>query len=193
MAGGRLASGSAPRGDGQGWHERGKESDGSRARAARPHGSSLTRCPHTPNAPMAIDPKFFKEGETEFSVFYPRGYVLAAFPERATADAAVAALRTAGFAGDDVGVIDGADAIARHEDYQDQRTVGDRVRQFFAGLYGDESALLDHLLDLAQRGDAMVLAFAPDDAATTRAASVLKPLGPEVLVKYGTLAVTDLR
>lgn len=142
---------------------------------------------------MAVDPKFFKQGETEFSIFYPRGYVLAAFPERATADAAADALRSAGFAADDVSVTNGADAIARHQDYQDQRTVGDRVRQFFASLYGDESSLLNHLLDLAQRGDAVVLAYAPDDEATDRAASVLRPLAPDVLAKYGPLAVTDLR
>lgn len=141
---------------------------------------------------MSVDPKFFKEGETEFSVFYPKGYVLAAFRDAATAEAAADALRSAGFAEGDVRVTPGADAIARHQEYQDHRSAGDRVRQFFAGLYGDETALLDHVLELAAAGGVMVLAYAPIDEATDRAATVLRPIGPELLVKYGALAVTDL-
>ncbi len=86
---------------------------------------------------MAVDPKLFKEGETEFGVFYPKGYVLAAFPDAATAEAASDALRGSGFADADVRVMPGADAVARNQDVQDHRTVGDRVRQFFAGRYGD--------------------------------------------------------
>lgn len=141
---------------------------------------------------MTVDPKMFKEGETEFSVFYPKGYVLSAFPDGATAEAAADALRGAGFAADDVRVVAGAAAIARHQDFQDHRSVGDRVRQFFAGLYGDESGLLDHLLDLAGRGSVMVLAFAPSDEATDRAVTAVRELAPEVMVKYGTLTVTNL-
>jgi hypothetical protein len=141
---------------------------------------------------MAVDPKFFKEGETEFSVFYPKGYVLAAFPDAATAEAAADALRGSGFDAGDVNVTPGADAIARHREYQDQRTAADRIKQFFAGLYGDESDLLTHLLALAQQGDVMVVAYAPDDERTDRAATVLRPMSPGLLVKYGALAVTDL-
>lgn len=58
---------------------------------------------------MAVDPKFFKEGETS-SVSYPKGYVLAAFPDAATAEAAADALRGSGFDAGDVSVTAGADA-----------------------------------------------------------------------------------
>ena len=34
---------------------------------------------------MTVDPKFFKEGETEFSVSYPKGDVLAVLGGRDTA------------------------------------------------------------------------------------------------------------
>lgn len=141
---------------------------------------------------MAVDPNFFKEGETEFSIFYPKGYVLSVFADRAVADQAAAALRAAGVADDDVRVTTGAEVVARHSTYQDDRTLMDCVRQFFSGLYGDESSMLDDLVARAEQGQVFVLAYAPDDAATSRAAAAERVFGPVILRKYGALAVTDL-
>lgn len=57
---------------------------------------------------MALSSTDFKHGDTEFGIFYPTGYVLAAFPDAAQADRAVAALLAAGFARSDLVVATGA-------------------------------------------------------------------------------------
>ena len=141
---------------------------------------------------MSVDPKFFKEGETSFGIFYPEGYLLSAFPDAATAARAVDALRGAGVAPNDVSVASGAEVLERHEAFTADRGLVDRFRQFVSHLYGDEADMLDGLLGLARRGHTFVLAYAPHDADTTRAADAVRPLGPVVLRKYDALTVTDL-
>ena len=66
------------------------------------------------------------------------------------------------------------------------------MRQFFARLDGDEADMLDDLVARPERGQAFVLAHAPDVAATERVAAAVRPLRPEVLRTYDALTVTDL-
>lgn len=145
----------------------------------------------TDQPPDAQSP--LKDGDTSFGTFYPKHYVLAAYPDDATAGRAGDALRAAGFAADDVVSASGAEVVARSEAETAHQGALTRLREQWSRLYTDGSAESKRLLDLAGQGAAFVLAYAPEEDQTNRAAAALRPLGPEVLRYFGTFTVTDLR
>lgn len=144
-----------------------------------------------PGQPSDAEPPF-KDGAASFGAFYPKHYVLAVFADDATAARAADALRASGFAADDVVEAPGADIVQHAKDARSEQGLLTRLREQWSKLYTDGSAASRQLVDLAGRGAAFVLAYAPEDAQSDRAAGVLRPLGPAVLRHYGTFTVTDL-
>ena len=142
---------------------------------------------------MTLHSADFKHGDTEFGIFYPTGYVLSVFPDAAHADRAVAALLAAGFATDDLVVATGADVLAYSRELRGNLGLFSRFERFVAGFYGDEAALADELVGLAERGHTFVAVHAPDDAAATRVREVVRAFAPVVLRKFDSLTYTDLR
>ena len=136
---------------------------------------------------MAVHAADFKGGDTEFGIFYPTGYVLSVFPDAAHADRAVAALRAAGFATDDLVIATGAEVLV----YSGAEALSATVRALVAGLVADEATLADELVGLAERGHTFVAIHAPDDAATTRAVEAVHALAPVVLRKFDRQTYTD--
>jgi len=141
---------------------------------------------------MALHSADFQGGDTEFGIFYPNGYVLSVFPDAAHADRAVAALRDAGFATNDLVVATGADVIEYSNEMRAHAGLFSRFERFVAGLYGGEATLADELVGLAEEGHMFVAIHAPDDAATTRAAEAVHASAPVVLRKFDPLTFTDL-
>ena len=135
----------------------------------------------------------FKDGDASFGSFYPKHYVLAVYPDDAAAGRAADALRAAGFAPDDLVEVSGGDVLAHEQTAHAHEGVLARLGAQWSRLYTDASAGATQLIDLARQGAGFVLAYAPDDAASGRAADVLRPEDPEVLRYYGTFTVTDLR
>jgi hypothetical protein len=141
---------------------------------------------------MALTSANFKHGDTEFGIFYPTGYVLSVFPDSERADRAIAALRDAGFRGDDLVVASGTDVLAYSREMRANRGLFSRFEHFVAALYGDEAELADELVGLAERGHTFVAILAPDDGATTRVSAAVRAFAPVVLRKYDSLSYTDL-
>ena len=141
--------------------------------------------------PPGIEP--LKDGETSFGSFYPKNYLLAVFPDDATAVRAGDALRAAGFAEDDVVVASGAQALAHDAALNANEGWFTRLREQWAKLYTDASAGTQRLLERARAGSAFVLTYAPEDDQRARAADTLRPLGPQRMLYYGAFTVTDLR
>ena len=146
-----------------------------------------------PDDPTPTPVSQLKESETSFGTFYPKNYVLAVFPDDATAARAGDALRGAGFAGDDVIVASGAQVLAHDATLNENEGWFTRLREQWAKLYTDASAGTQRLLEMARAGSAFVLAYAPEDDQQTRAADALRPLDPQWMLHYGAFTVTDLR
>jgi len=141
---------------------------------------------------MAVHAADFKGGDTKFGIFYPTGYVLSVFPDVAHGDRAVDALRAAGFAAHDLVVATGPEVLVYSGELRADPGLFSRFERFVAGLYGGEATLADELVSLAEQGHTFVATYAPDDAATTRAAQAVHPLAPVVLRKFDSLTFTDL-
>jgi len=141
---------------------------------------------------MALHAAAFRSGDTEFGIFYPRDHVLSVFPDAARADRAVAALLAAGFATPDLVIATGPEVLEYSREMRAHPGLLSRFERFVSGLYGGEATLADELVGLAEQGHVFVAAYAPDDAATTRAAEAVRALSPVVLRKFDALTFTDL-
>lgn len=148
-----------------------------------------------PDTPRGAEPEFdppFKDGAASFGSFYPKHYVLAVCADDAAAARAAAALGAAGFAPDDVVAASGAEVVAHAQDAKAAQGALTRLRAQWSRLYTDGADASRQLVELAGRGAAFVLAYAPDDGQADRAADAVRPLGPAVLRYYGAFTVTDL-
>lgn len=134
----------------------------------------------------------FKGGETSFGIFYPKGYLLSVYADVTAAERAAADLRAAGFAADDVLVASGEEVLARHREFNADVGLVGHFKQFVSRHFGDEGGMLDALIALAERGHAFVLAYAPGEAATARAADAVRGLRPVLLRKYDAFTTADL-
>jgi hypothetical protein len=134
----------------------------------------------------------FKGGATSFGIFYPTGYVLSVFRRPADADLAVAALRAAGFADDDVVVSSGAEVVEYSHELRADSRLRIRFERFVSQRYGDEAIEEDDLVELAEEGSAFIATYCPDDAATSRAAETARAFAPLVHRKFDGLTHTDL-
>ncbi|MEP6832217.1 MAG: hypothetical protein ABJB74_02440 [Gemmatimonas sp.] len=141
---------------------------------------------------VAEDTAPLKDGGSSFGSFFPKNYVLAVFPNHADGERAGAALGAAGFATEDVIVASGSDVAEHDAAVRSQQGLLSKLGEKWSRLYTDEAADADALMKLAQQGAAFVLAYAPEEADTERATSVLRPFSPPVFRKYDAMKVTEL-
>jgi hypothetical protein len=134
----------------------------------------------------------FKSGGTSFGIFYPTGYVLSVFQSPADAERAVAALRAAGFADDDVVLSSGPELVEYSHELRDDSRLLIRIERFFSHRYGDESIEEDDLVELAEEGSAFIVTYCPDSAATRRATETARAFAPLVHRKFDGLTHRDL-
>ena len=133
-----------------------------------------------------------KDGATSFGSFYPTNYVLAVFRSDTSVDAAKQALLGAGFPDDDVIVASGQDVAEHDASLHASQGVLTKLGEKWSRLYTDDAANADAIMGLARQGAALVLAYAPNQADTMRAANALRTLNPLILRKYEALTSKDL-
>lgn len=133
-----------------------------------------------------------KDSATSFGSFYPTNYVLAVFPRDATVGLMSSALHDVGFLEDDIIVAAGHDVAEYDAAAHARQGMLTKLGEKWSRLYSDDAANADELMDLARQGASFVLAYAPHDAETLRAAQALRPMGPVILRKYEALASKDL-
>lgn len=133
---------------------------------------------------MAIKRMTREDLPTSFGAFKPVGHVVVALPDDARAGDAVRALLRDGFEDEDVLVFSAAEE-------------GDRMDRMlghvsdFAG-FGYEVTLMRRYQELARRGCAWLLIFAPDDARANRAAAIVREHGALMAERYHRLVIEDL-
>ena len=117
-------------------------------------------------------------------ILNPVGHVVAAFRNDAVTAEAVAALREAAFAEDDILAYLASEATPR---------LRERVRSASeASGFGYEITLMRRYLALAEDGAGWLIIHAPDDAAAQRITDVATRFGGLCAVRYHRLATEDL-
>jgi len=114
----------------------------------------------------------------------PVGHVVLAFRDDAAAAQAVAALRAADFADEDILAYLAEEATPR---------LRERVRTASqAAGFGYEITLMRRYLAFAEEGAGWLIVYAPDDAAVQRLTDIAKRFDPLCAVRYHRLANEDL-
>jgi hypothetical protein len=117
-------------------------------------------------------------------ILNPVGHVILAFRDDAVTDEAVAALRAAGFADEDVLVYRAEEATPR---------LRERVRTASGSAgFGYEIVLMRRYLSYAEQGAGWLIVYAPDDDAVQRVVEVAKRFDALCAVRYHRLANEDL-
>ncbi len=124
--------------------------------------------------------------ETKYGFWYPRGYVLVAFPRREDADEVRQRLVTGGYGEEDVEVV-GAERIealaSRH------LNAGSTVTK----ILGTEHESEARYLQLARDGHVFLLAYAPTDLDAERLMNVVRQFEYALADKFDRLSIHHLR
>ena len=117
-------------------------------------------------------------------ILNPLGHVILAFKDDAVTAEAVAALRAAGSAEEDILVYKAAEATPR---------LRERVQTVSqAAGFGYEITLMRRYLAFAEQGAGWLIVYDPDDAAVQRVVEVAKKFQALCAVRYHRLANEDL-
>jgi len=117
-------------------------------------------------------------------ILNPVGHVVLAFKDDAVAGQAVAALRGAGFADEDILAYLAVEATPR---------LRERVRTASSSAgFGYEITLMRRYLAFAEEGAGWLIVYAPDDAAVAHITDIATRLGALCAVRYHRLANEDL-
>jgi hypothetical protein len=117
-------------------------------------------------------------------ILNPLGHVILAFKDDAVTAEAVAALRAAGSAEEDILVYKAAEATPR---------LRERVQTVSqAAGFGYEITLMRRYLAFAEQGAGWLIVYAPDEAAVQRIVAVAKRFQALCAVRYHRLANEDL-
>lgn len=127
------------------------------------------------------------KGQTDLGgMFYPTGYIVAAFPGADKARAAQQALRKTGIAEDDCRLVDGATyaSMARQELAQNTG--------FLANL-GRTHDIVRRSLDAAENGAAFLLIRAERNEDAVRTMEAIRQVPRSVAYRYHSLAIEELQ
>jgi hypothetical protein len=127
---------------------------------------------------------FFKDGDTEFGVFYPKHYLLAVFPNLAEADLAKEELNHAGRVDDDVISVSGEEVVHFAEDHMLKDGLAGVLMTKLSRMFGTEALYAEKDLAAAKKGAAFVAVHCPTEAVKIEAWKFLGPRRPLVARYY---------
>ena len=129
--------------------------------------------------------------EEEWSVFYPKGYVVVIFPSTGDLAGATKAAVAAGWQQSDVVPVTGAELITRYNQHEADKTLGDKLKAALAE-FGQEAQYLRDLLQRAEEGDNFLMVYAPDLEQAERVRDLVLPFKPRKLTLYKPEGIVDV-
>lgn len=126
---------------------------------------------------------FLKESDTEFGLFYPLHYTVAAFNDMTQAEEARDRFRADGFDDDDVATLPGSFLVDQLETQEGD----DWFRKLRAGIgkaIGTEASYLDDDMQLAQRGGAFLFVYTPDEKVAGQVRTLIESVQPVFARRY---------
>ena len=128
---------------------------------------------------------------TMLGVWYPRDYLVAAIdPDKG--EAAVQALKSAGFGDNAINLHDGARVCRNVEAIYAQRTPLERAKASIANALTDEGLMSQEYFSAAQAGASLLAVLAPDSRLVDQARRILASHGARRMRYYGDKTITDL-
>jgi predicted methyltransferase len=135
---------------------------------------------------------FFHDADTEFAVFYPRGYLLAVFPNLPDADRAMQDFHDAGREDDEMISVSGVEALQFAEDHLINGGLWGALMTQLSRVIGTEAAYADDDLKAARNGAAFLAVHCPTDRLRAHAWSVLKASKPLAARHYSARGIESL-
>jgi hypothetical protein len=135
---------------------------------------------------------FFHDADTEFAVFYPRGYLLAVFPNLPDADRAMQEFHDAGREDDEMISVSGAEALEFAEDHLINGGLWGALMTQLSRVIGTEAAYADDDLAAARRGAAFLAIHCPTDRLKHEAWALLKASHPLAARHYSAGGIESL-
>jgi len=142
---------------------------------------------------VSVLAEFFKGSETHMGVFAPRGYIVALFPDFATAEKAERSLLDASFPSDEVIAVPGEDVVNLVKENAHKSGVATMVMQGLSRMFETEEVYADHDFELASRGAGYLAVRAPSEVRKHQAWKLIEPFSPTVARHYSLLGVEHLR
>jgi len=127
---------------------------------------------------------FFEAKDIEFGVFYPKHCLLAAFEDLADADSAKEKLALAGFVGESVISVSGADVVIFAEDHLLKDGLWGVLMTELSRTFGTEALYADKDLAAAKKGAAFLAVHCPNGEVKAAAWKALEPAHPVVARYY---------
>jgi hypothetical protein len=149
----------------------------------------MTEHSHDEHRPRADQDPSSQQAPTAMGQFYPLHDILAVVDDRVAGERAVQALRAAGFAADDVDLLDGEWFV---EAMRGVNRHGNLAERLMALLPTDERKLVELYEREARQGHFIVVVHAPEPKDVGRAQQVLRRHGAREMVHYGTAVMTRL-
>jgi hypothetical protein len=139
----------------------------------------------------ALD-QFFKGSDTRFGIFYPKDYLLAAFPSFSEATQAERELLGGGFAEEDVMAVPGEEVVRHAEDHLKKQGLWTLLMNELSRLIGTEAEYADHDLELARKGAGFVAVYCPTHELKRKAWRLLEHRSPIVARHYALTGIEHL-
>ncbi len=127
---------------------------------------------------------FFRNADTQFGVFYPKHYLLAAFPNLADAQRAQAELTHGGRLNEDVLAVSGEEVIRFAEYHRIKDGLWGALMTPLSRIFGTEALYAERDLAAAQKGAAFLAVRCPTEKVKVAAWKLLAPTHPLVARYY---------
>jgi len=135
---------------------------------------------------------FFKDADTKLGIFYPKHYLLAAFPNLADADRAKAGLAHAGRTDEEAISVSGEEVVHFAEDHFLHDGLWGVLMTELSRTLGTEALYADKDLEAARNGAAFLAVHCPTEEAKTEVWKSIEPTHPLVARYYAADGIEHL-
>jgi hypothetical protein len=136
---------------------------------------------------------FFKGSDTKFGIFYPTDYLVAIFPDMASAHKAARALGFHGFLDEDVITVPGTEVIRFADEHLKHTSLWGTLMQQLSRMFATEEIYTDHDLKLAAWGCPFMAVYCPDQKRNQDAWKLIEPFEPIVARHYALTCVEHFK
>ncbi len=137
--------------------------------------------------------QFFQGSDTRLGVFYPKDYLLAAFPSFDDAQQVRLELTGSGFAAEDVVAVPGEEVIRHAADHARTQGVWGHLMTALSRLIDTEESYADHDVVLAREGAGFVAVYCPSEELKHKAWQHMNAHDPIVARHYEFAGIEHLK
>ena len=137
----------------------------------------------------------FFETDSTLGVFYPSGYLIAAFRDQQTAEKASLLLHKAGFSEKEILLVSGIEFLQYFEEFRAHSGMMAEVMSMLSRTFGTEQAYADDDIRRAQAGAGFLVIHvirSPEEQDVHKIQKLLESIGPLAIHWYRTGGVESL-